>query len=154
MRFIEDWFPVLISVSAPKFDEAELRSMIDGFDRYFTRGERYALLAVPPKNVAVPGPSERQRIAAWANHPRVLEVIKRLCVGTAVVVPNPLLRAGLSVLTAVFNPAFRIEPIASAEKGIDYCVAQLNSQGVRLSKPGELIRFEAVRAIDAALAGK
>ena len=151
MRFIDDWFPVLIAVSAPQFDDAELRSMTEGFERYFVRGEKYALLSVPPKNAKMPGPTERQRIASWANHPRVLEVIKRLGVGTAVVVPNPVLRAGLAVFTAVFNPALRIEPVASADKGIDYCVAQLQKHGVRLSKPGDLIRFEAVRAIDTAL---
>jgi hypothetical protein len=152
--FIEDCFPLLVTVSAPTFDETELRSMTEGFERCFARGEKYALVSVRPSNVAMPGPNERRRIAAWANHPRVQESMRRLCVGTAVVVQSPLLRAGLSVFTAIFNPAVRIEPVASSQKGIDYCITQLLKQGVRLQKPGDLVRFEAVRAIEAALAGR
>jgi hypothetical protein len=52
LRFIDDWFPLVATVSAPQFDERELKSMVEGFERYFERGERYTLITVSPRNFA------------------------------------------------------------------------------------------------------
>jgi len=142
LLFIDKAFPLLITVSAPSFDAAEMRSMTEGFERYFLRGERYALLSASPRNAPVPGPRERQQIAEWANHPRIRDFSKRLCVGSATVIRNPVARAALTVIMAVWKPPTPFEVAPSAERGLDYCLERVREARLVLAKPQALVRHE------------
>jgi len=147
LRFIDDAFPLIITVSAPTFDAAEVKSMSDGFERYFARGERYAVLSATPRNAPAPGQKERRMIAAWADHPRVRDFSKRLCVGSATVAANPLTRAALSVIMAFWKPAAPFEIAPSVEKGLDYCLQRIQEERLTMSKPQELVRYEMLRLL-------
>ena len=125
--------------------------MTAGFDHYFERGERYAVLFIPARGARVPGPRERELIAAWANHPRVLDFAKRLCVGTAVVIENLLLRAALSAIIAVRKSTSNVEPVPTPAKGLDYCLRCIKAEGLPLSKPPDLLRYELLQQVEAAL---
>ena len=151
MRFIDTAFPLIITVSAPVFDAAEVRSMSDGFERYFLRGERYAVLSASPRNAPAPGQRERQMIGEWANHPRVRDFSKRLCVGSATVTPNPLTRAALSVIMAFWKPAAPFEIAPTVERGLDYCLARLRDERLALPKPQEMVRYEMLALLKDAL---
>ncbi len=125
--------------------------MADGFDTYFKRGERYALLTVAPRNAPVPGQRERQLIAEWANHPRVRDFSKRLCVGSATVVSNPLARAALSVITAIWKPPSPFLAVPTVEAGLSYCLEQIHQAGLALPKPRELVRYEMLKLLEDAI---
>jgi hypothetical protein len=142
LRFIDDAFPLLVAVSAPVFDEAEVRSMADGFERYFARGERYALINASSRGAPVPAPKERRAIADWANHPRVRDFSKRLCVGAATIVESTMARATLSVIMAIWKPAMPHEVSPGLEPALDYCLQRLREERMTLSKPPDLIRYE------------
>lgn len=151
MRFIDDCFPLLITIAAPNFDAAEVKSMADGFERYFARGERYAVLTASPRNAPAPGQRERRMIAEWANHPRVRDYSKRLCVGSATVTPNPLARAALSVIMAFWKPPTPLEIAPTVEKGLDYCLRRIQEERLPMSKPNELVRYEMLRLLKDAI---
>lgn len=142
MRFIDECFPLIITISAPTFDDKEVKSMAEGFERYFARGERYAVLSATPRNAPAPGQRERRLIAEWANHPRVRDYSKRLCVGSATVAANPLTRAALSVIMAVWKPPAPFEIAPTLEKGLDYCLRRIQEERLAMSKPHELVRYE------------
>lgn len=121
--------------------------MIDGFDRYFARGERYALVWAPAKSLALPGLRERQRIGEWIRHPRVADFTKRLCVGTAAVVPNAIARGSLSAVLLIGKPPVPLRPVASVADGLDFALERLHAAGLRLPKPADLLRFELLREL-------
>ena len=142
LRFVDDAFPLIIAISDPVYGAEEVRAMAEGFERYFLRGERYAVLSVSPRNAPMPGQRERELIAKWANHPRVRDFSKRLCVGSATVAANPLARATLTVILAVFKPAAPHEVVSTPEKGLDYCLKRIQEEGLPLTKPLDLMRYE------------
>lgn len=151
MLFFPEFFPLVVVVSGPRIDAVELRSMGDGFETVFARQSRYAVLFVPSPGMALPGPQERQDLSTWANHPRVVDYTKRFCVGTAVVVHNPLFRVALSAITA-FRPIHaRVAPVPSVESGIEHCLGCLDSEHVPLGRPAGLLQYEVLQRVNAAM---
>ena len=147
MRFFADNFPLIVSVSSAVFDEAEVRAMIEGFEPYLRGTERYAVLSVPTPGAPAPGHHERKLITQWTGHPRVREATKRLCVGSATVVPSSVERAVLTVIWALGKPPCPSEAASTVERGLDYCLERIRAEGLRLPKPSELVRFETLRTL-------
>lgn len=147
MRFIDDCFPLIVTVSDEKFDVSEVRAMSEGFERYFERGERYTVLVATPRNAPAPGHLERKMISDWAHHPRVRDFTRRLCVGTATVLTSPLTRAAFSVIMAFGKPAAPIEAVSSLDLGLDYCLKRIQEERLPTSKPHDLVRYEIVQAL-------
>ena len=144
LRFIDDAFPLIITVSAPVFDADEVRAMADGFERYFGRGERYAVLLTSPRNAPAPGPRERKLIIDWANHPRVRDYSKRLCIGSATVLPNALARAAMTVIMAVWKPPLPVELVPTAEQGLDYCLKRIREEHLPMAETVDFVRRTAL----------
>jgi len=144
LLFIDDSFPLVITISAPVFDANEVRSMANGFERYFGRGERYALLSASPRNAPSPGPNERKLIADWANDPRVRDFSRRLCIASATVVPNPLARAAMAVIIAIWKPPLPQEMVPTVERGLDYCLQRIRDERLPIQKPVEIMRADAL----------
>jgi hypothetical protein len=139
--FIDEAFPLLVTVNARRFDEAEARSMADGYQRYFTRGERYAVLSVAPHDAEPAGPKARKAVADWVGGKDVRQYSSILCVGAASVVENALARGGLTALLWLWTPPMPLRPCASVGEGLDYCFERLSAEQVALPRPpGELRR--------------
>jgi hypothetical protein len=147
MRFLDSCFPLLVCVSGVRFDATEVRDLADGFETYFERAERYALLFVPGAGAELPGAQERKLISTWADHPRTLELSRRFCVGTAVLVENVLARAALTALMAFRDGASKAESVATIDKGLDYCLGRIKDAGLQLAKPADLVRYELSRLV-------
>lgn len=151
MRFLVEGFPLIVTVSAPVWDAAEVQALIDGFEPYLRGTSRYAVLSVSPPGGKTPGPSERKALTAWTGHPRVRDAIRRLCVGSATVVPSALERAALTIIWALDRPPCPSEATSTVERGLDYCLSRLRDEGLALPKAPELLRFETLRAVAASL---
>jgi hypothetical protein len=80
VRFVEITFPLIVSVRGTATASSEFDEMLAGFERYFLRGERYALILYTAEGGDLPGARNRKRIAEWANQPRVRALSARLCV--------------------------------------------------------------------------
>lgn len=148
MRFIDDCFPLIVIVSRPNFDAAEVRAMIDGFETYFQRGEKYAVLSLSPRNAPVPAQAERKMISEWINHPRVRDYTRRLCVGSATLIANPLTRAAYSIIMAFGKPAAPTEAVPTLERGLDYCFERLRLSGLSTPRSPDLVRYELIRELN------
>ncbi len=147
MRFIVDDFPLIVVVSAPRWDAAEVRALIDGFEPYFERGERYAVLTVSPPKAPAPGHAERKLIGQWTSHPRVRDAVRRLCVGAATVAPSAIERAALSIIWALGKPPCPSEAVPTIERGLDFCLERIRVEGLALPKLADLVRYETLRAL-------
>lgn len=132
MQFVEIAFPLLVTIGSSAPDEIE--SMAKGFERYFERGERYALISWAPPGVAMPDAKQRKRIADWANEPRVREISARLCVGSTVVVDSALTRGVMTALMWLWKPASPLELASSPREAIDWCLDRLAAADVVMLK--------------------
>jgi hypothetical protein len=149
MRFVDDFFPLLVVVHGPRFDDGEFREMVDGYERYFERDERYAILTVSPGDSVTLGARERKLIADWANTPRVHEVSKRLCVGTATVVPSRLARGALTALLWFWTPASPFHPVTTVDEGLAFCFQSLERANVPLERPMDAVHLGVVAQLRA-----
>jgi hypothetical protein len=147
VRFFVDCFPLIVTVSGPVWDAAEVRALIDGFEPYFRGAERYAVLSVPTPGAPAPGHAERKLLTAWTSHPRVREAIKRLCVASATVVPSAIERAALSIIWALGKPPCPSEAVPTIERGLDFCLGRMRQEGLQLAKPPDLVRYETLRGL-------
>jgi hypothetical protein len=147
VRFFVEGFPLIVTVSAPVWDAAEVRALIDGFEPYLQGRERYAVLSVASPNAPAPGHAERKLITAWTSHPRIREAIKRLCVGAGTVVPSAIERAALSIIWALGKPPCPSEAVPTIERGLDFCLERLRAEGVPMPKPPDLVRYETLRTL-------
>lgn len=114
--------------------------MREGFERYFQRGERYALVWASSRGAPPPGQQQRRMIADWANNARVKDFTKKLCVGTASVAESAMMRASLSIVMAFWKPASPHKVVPSFEAALDYCLKRIEEQRLALPKPPEVVR--------------
>lgn len=142
MEYYEGSWPLLVALSPKVYDRAAVAEMQASFERYFQRGQRYALVTVPPHGSTPPGANERKAIAEWANSPRIRDYSKKLCVGSASVVENALMRGALTAMMWIWTPASPHKAVSTADEAIDYCLEKLESGNVPLPRGGEALRVE------------
>jgi hypothetical protein len=140
MRFIDDTFPLLVVLHGARFDAAEMRDMVEGYERYFERGARYTVLIVSPGIFVRLGARERKLIGAWVNDPRVRELSGKLCVGSATVVPSAMARGALTAILWFWTPPWPNCAVSTVEEGLDFCIGKLADASLPLPRPTEEIR--------------
>jgi hypothetical protein len=145
-RFVDEYFPLLVGMSPRHMDEASVQSLIDGFEEYFRRGERYAFIA-HTTGFDVPGARERKRLAEWSNSPEVRKLSSKLCVGSAVVVPNTLTRGALTAILWLWNPPLPLTSVATLELGCEWCFDRLDATGLVLPASRFEVRKGLVRRV-------
>jgi len=129
-RLIGDYFPILLSVSPLHYTESTVPEMGEAFEEYFIRGTRYVVIAVNPNRAEPPDAKQRKLVTDWIASPRVMSYSARLCLGSANIVPNALLRGLHTALLWAWNPPFPIKPVASPREALDYSLEALELAGV------------------------
>ncbi len=132
MKFVLDVFPLVVAVGGLEYSDQEFKEMIAGYDALFARGERYALITYTPDGGALPSARDRKRIADWAESPRVRDLSKKLCVGSATVVQNALMRGALTAITWLWKPSAPHKAVSTPHEGVDWCLEQLEGAGIRM----------------------
>lgn len=138
--FIEEAFPLIVTVNDRRFDDAEARSMADGYRKYFTRGDRYAVLSVSPRDAEPVGPKARKAVAEWLRRKDVQQYSRTLCVGAASVLESALSRGALTALMWLWTPPMPLRPCATVDEGLDYCLGRLEAEGVPLRRSAAEVR--------------
>jgi len=147
MHVLGEAFPVLLGVGPPHWDATAVARMAEQFEPYFAQGQRYTFLYVQPHEAANPGAHERKLLIDWADSPRVREFSRKLSVGTALVLPNALLRGALTAMMWLWKPVSPIDPVDSVEAGLDQCLARLAAAGVPLPRSASALRLEALELL-------
>ena len=142
MEFYEGSWPLLVSLGPKVYDRAAIELMQASFERYFLRGERYALVTVSPRGSTPPGAHERRAIAEWANSPRVRDYSKRLCVGSGTVVENALMRGALTAMMWIWTPVSPHKAVSTTDEAIDFALEKLKAANIPLPRGGEALRVE------------
>ncbi len=148
MRFIEEVYPILITVAPPEgVDATYIRDMAAFFERQWKLKRRYALISASASGNAGASAHGRKLIVDYANSPRVRAMSKEFCVGAATIVPNAFARGALTALLWLWTPPTPHYAAAAAEDAADYCIGQL--EAARIALPGGAAALRA-RAIELA----
>jgi hypothetical protein len=140
--FIDECLPILAIVQTSADEDGEYRDLTTGFEKYFQRGQRYALLSTKRPGIPAMGAKLRRRIADWANSPRIRTFSKELCVGAASLVDDALSRGALAALLWFWTPPTPLKPVANDAEGIDYCLRRLRDERVALPRGAAEIKSE------------
>lgn len=140
MRILDDTFPLLVAIGPKKYDQEAVDLMSRAYEPYFKRNERYALISVAPRDASMPGPKERKLITDWTNSARVRDCSARLCIGSATVVPNTLARGALTALLWFWTPPSPLQPVATVDEALDYCLGRLRAEGLPLRAGEQAVR--------------
>lgn len=139
--FVDDEFPLVVCISPRRHDERAVRLLAEGYERYFTRGKKYALITATPRDAITMGARERKAIADWAGSPRVRQKSSELCVGSATLVKDNLAKGALTAILWLWKPASPHHVATTPEEAVDWCIAQLQAAGVPMpSNPSEMRR--------------
>lgn len=144
---IGDYFPVLLCVSPRHYSEETVRHMAEAFEAYFVRGERYVVIAVTPTNAEPPDAKQRKQVTDWINSPRVTSKSGRLCLGSANIVPNALLRGLHTALLWAWTPPFPVKPVSGARQAVDYAFERLEAGAVPVPKLDAQLRASLQRRL-------
>ena len=147
MEFIDNWFPLIVTVREGSFDPAEMDQMAAGFERYFRRAEAYAVLNTARLGANAPDARARLRIAQWGNAPRVRQLSRLLCAGTASVLTFPWERRALTALSWLWTPSAPHQAVATVDDGLAYCLDCLARRGVDLPRDRETFRIDIQRML-------
>src|SRR5690349_19932835 len=132
MRIVDFAFPLVATISPMKWDEGAVRKMAEAYDGFFDRGSPFAVITHTPDGAGMPGARERKMITAWTNTPRVKEMSAKLCVGSATVLSNPLMRGALTAMLWVWTPTSPMKSVATPEEAFEWCWEQMRQAGMPL----------------------
>jgi hypothetical protein len=147
MRFIDQHFPLIVTLSGQQIDAGEMQALSEGFEKYFARGERYAVLNLTPPDFRVPDHAGREQMARWVNHPRVRDFTKRLCVGGVSVNGSVLYRVAFNVVVAFQKPAAPLHCVATLDQALEYCFGRIRAERLPTPKPLDMMRYELIEQL-------
>lgn len=142
MEILGQYFPLIVCLSGSRVDAEEIRQMSDAFDKYWERGERYALLSLTPRDFVLPDAAGRHVISEWIHQPRVRDNTRRLCVGAASVNPSVLYRVVFKVIMTFDRPVTEMKCLATLQEGLDFCVDRMRAAQLPFNPPVDLVRHE------------
>lgn len=144
VEFVEDFFPLLLAIGPETWTAATVSDMAASYERYFRRGERYALISGGGGAISA---RERGAIGKWADSPRVREKSRELCVGSATITKSALARGALTALLWIWKPASPHQIAATPEEAVDWCLVRLAEAKLALPRSTEIVRREAIRRL-------
>lgn len=137
VELFEEHRPLVIVVSPAEANPAMIDALASAYERLFQRGRRYASISVSRRGGSTMGARERRAIAEWANSPRVREMSKELCVGSATIVESALQRAALTAIQWFWTPTAPHRAVATAAEAVDFCHERMKATGLAPSVPRE-----------------
>ena len=142
VEFFEQHFPLIVALSGRVVDATEVRQMSEGYEKYFRRGERYAVLNLTPRDFVLPDGAGRKLIAEWVHHPRVRDYSRRLCIGAVSVNRNVLYRVAFNLVMTFDKPVVETKCVATLDEGLDHCLSRLRAEGVKLAQSQDFVRYD------------
>jgi hypothetical protein len=122
------YFPLVISTLPPVVTEETLAALMDGQREVFARRERFAHLGDLRALSGLPNARIRQRLAQWTKE--IERDSARYNVGSALVVPNALVRGGLTALSWLHQPPSPQYVGATVPECYAWCIAKLEAASV------------------------
>ena len=121
----------LVNVEVMELSKDGITELTNAYDQVFSRRERFVALLNTEALESIPSAGERKLINDWSA--RNEHHMKRWNIGAATVVTSGPVRATMTGLTWVFRPPSPQYYASSALDGIDWCIAQLEKDGLPIN---------------------
>lgn len=126
---LESWPVVVTRLPAVASDE-DFRSILSDFDSvYALRKPFFGIVDSRPLIVA-PTPTQRRMILEWSR--RRSADTETLGLGTAYVVPNPVIRAALAALSFLFEQPSPSHYVGTMDEALEHAETRLSERGLPL----------------------
>lgn len=114
------------------YGEDAIPQMAAQYERFFERGERYAVISTNRSGAENPSAKARRAIADWAGSPRVKKAVSQLCVGSATVARGTIERGALTAIFWLWRPPCPYQISSTHDEAVDWAVEQLVAASVEL----------------------
>lgn len=139
IRFDVSAWP-LVNVEVSELSKEGIASLTSEYDKVFARHERFAALLNTEALQSIPSAAERKVINDWSAKNE--HHMKRWNIGAATVVTSGPVRAAMTALTWVFRPPSPQYYASSALDGIDWCIGQLEEEGLPINERIDALRHK------------
>ncbi len=124
-------WPLVVSTLPTIVDDDTVQRLVDGHREVFARRERFVHIGDLRQLRTLPNARIRQRLADWTKS--IEGESARYNVGSALVVPNAVVRGGLTALSWLYKPVSPQYYGAAVEECHAWCMARLEEAGVPIS---------------------
>jgi hypothetical protein len=135
--------PLLVLRFPEVVDAEAIDAMMATFDRAHRRGQRFASVLDATETRRLPGPREREALAAWLAEPMRRQLEREQNIGSALVNPSGIVRAFVAAIYFVRKPASPQHWVATLQEGVEWACARLVEAGVPLPPEVERVRADA-----------
>jgi hypothetical protein len=123
--------PLVYLRMAVGFGDADLESMLRQFELLLYRGQRYTLLVYCDPAAKVMTARQRKMVSEWYR--MRTEQVRRINVGTAIVIDSTLVRGAMTAFNWLIEPIAPQANVATIRDGIDFCIARLKEAEMTVS---------------------
>ena len=128
-------FPLVIQRFGRDVTDEDIENMIRQFTVMMHGGRRYALLVYCDERANVMSARQRRRVSEWYRE--CAEQVRRINVGTAVVIESALVRGAMTAMNWLIEPVAQQRNVASLHEGIEYCIKSLEAAKIKV--PDEVL---------------
>jgi hypothetical protein len=121
-------FPLVVQRFSRDVTDEDVEAMIQKFELMFHGGRRYALLVYCDADANVMSARQRRRVSDWYRE--CADQVRRINVGTAVVIESALVRGAMTAFNWLVEPVAQQRNVPSLRAGIEYCITSLESAQV------------------------
>jgi hypothetical protein len=111
-------------------EDEDLENMIRHFQVMMHGGRRYALLVYCEDNANVLTARQRKRVSNWYRE--CADQVRRINVGTAVVIESALVRGAMTAFNWLIEPVAQQRNVANMREGIEYCIRCLETASIHV----------------------
>ena len=131
-------FPLVIQRFGRDVHDDDLENMIRRFQVLFHGGRRYALLVYCEEEANVMTARQRKRVSQWYRE--CADQVRRINVGTAVVIESALVRGAMTAFNWLVEPVAQQRNVATIHEGLEYCIRCLEAAGIEVPPEVLLLR--------------
>ncbi len=134
VAFDESTWPVVIMRCPVSLSKDSPREIVHGLERILSRRDRFVLLIDTTLVKAIPDAAWRKALSDWANDPDTQRKTGRYSLGTALIMPSPMVRGIFTAISWVVkhpSPQYAARNMADA---VSWCCEQVARAGVPRSR--------------------
>ncbi len=131
MKIVDDsHWPIVVTTLPESPQHDDLVALTEAHDRILDRGERYATITDLSFLRKPPGARERKISADWTNANSAR--IARLNVGSAVIVPNAILRGAMTAVNWIRRAPNGEVHVATMRDALEHVRKELEAAGIHI----------------------
>ena len=145
-RFNTDHFPLVLVTLGQNLAEDEQEAMFTLWEGLIARGQTMVALTDARALRSMGTAKQRARTAEWTRS--IDDRLRRVSLGHATVLSNPLVRGAMTAITWLHKPSVPQAYVGTMLEGVDWCVERLRSESIPVG--ADLLEYRSALAKESA----